>query len=335
MKYRLLGKTGLKVSEIGFGCGDVGGLMVRAPLEERVAAVTHAVDLGINYFDTAQAYGKGQSEINLGEVLALTRTRVTVATKVRLGPDDFKDISGSISRSLEASLKRLHMDSVDVYQLHMAIRRAGGGSGTSSGIDIDQVLGKNGIADTFDALRSQKLIRFSGITGVGDTDALHIAVNSGRFDVIQVYYNVLNPSAGVALPPGFASQDFRGLIGTAIERGMGVVAIRVLAGGVLGGPEARKGYATPSVGLEIVPGSGYESDLRRAERLLFLVGGDIPNLSQLGVRFALSHPSVSIAMVGFSSLRQIDEAAACSERGPLGGSTIESLWPLWASNFGT
>jgi aryl-alcohol dehydrogenase-like predicted oxidoreductase len=81
MKYKILGKTGLKVSEIGFGCGAIGGLMIRAPLEEKLSAVKRAIELGINYFDTAVAYGNGQSEMNLGEVLASNKSNVILATK--------------------------------------------------------------------------------------------------------------------------------------------------------------------------------------------------------------------------------------------------------------
>ena len=69
MQYRTLGRTGLRVSEIGFGCGNVGGLMTRDGHDEQLGAVRHALDLGINYFDTARAYGEGRSETNLGRVL--------------------------------------------------------------------------------------------------------------------------------------------------------------------------------------------------------------------------------------------------------------------------
>ena len=68
MEYRLLGRTGLKVSEIGFGCGNIGGLIIRGSFEEQLEAVRIALDLGINYFDTAPSYGDGLSETNLGHV---------------------------------------------------------------------------------------------------------------------------------------------------------------------------------------------------------------------------------------------------------------------------
>ncbi len=68
MEYRVLGRTGIRVSEIGFGCGNVGGLMVRGSHDEQVEAVSRALELGIDYFDTAPSYGDGRSETNLGRV---------------------------------------------------------------------------------------------------------------------------------------------------------------------------------------------------------------------------------------------------------------------------
>lgn len=104
MKYRVLGRTGIRVSEIGFGCGNVGGLMVRGSHEEQVEAVTRALELGIDYFDTAPSYGDGKSETSLGRVLEELSPDVTVATKVRIDAEDLDDILGAVERSLEASL---------------------------------------------------------------------------------------------------------------------------------------------------------------------------------------------------------------------------------------
>ena len=131
MDYRTLGRTGLRVSEIGFGCGNVGGMMVRGPQEEQVRAVGRALELGINYFDTAPSYGDGKSETNLGRVLTELRAEAVVATKVRLGADDIGDVRGAVRRSLEASLRRLGRDWVDILQLHtqVSVERGGDGGG--------------------------------------------------------------------------------------------------------------------------------------------------------------------------------------------------------------
>jgi len=335
MNYRVLGRTGLQVSEIGFGCGNLGGLFVRGSHQEQLEAIKRALELGINYFDTAPSYGNGRSETNLGRVLAELQPQVTVATKVRIMSDDLKDISGAVQRSLEASLSRLGRDSVDVVQLHSQVSMERGGIDWRETINLEDVLGKGGVADAFDLVRSRGLVRYTGFTGLGETTALHQLVDSSRFDLLQVYYNMLNPSAGLAVPSGFSGQDFQQLIDAATARNMGTVVIRVLAGGALGGVEARTGHAAPSVGGTIVSGSAYETDEARAEKLGFLITGDVTSRPQAAIRFALMQPSVSTVLVGFSSLRQLEEAAACSGKGPLPLPAMERLNELWASNFGS
>ncbi len=332
MENRTLGKTGLRISEIGFGCGNVGGMMVRGSHQEQVKAVRRALELGINYFDTAASYGDGQSETNLGRVLAELRPQITLATKVPLRGDDLDDITGAVLRSLEASLSRLGRDSVDVLQLHTQVTMERGGRRESLG--LQDVLGQDGVADAFDVARSRGLVRFLGFTGMGETSALHKVVDSGRFDVVQAYYNPLSPSAGMAAPPGFTGHDFERLIDRAAERSMGVVVIRVLAGGALGGPVARTGHASPSVGGPMVPGGEYDADEARAGTLDFLVAGDVGSRPQAAVRFALMHPGVSTVLVGFSDLAQVEEAAACSGKGPLPDQAMDRLRELWASDFG-
>ncbi len=331
MKYRVLGKTGLRVSEIGFGCGNIGGLMIRAPFEERLSAVTRAIELGINYFDSAAAYGNGQSETNLGEVLSSIKASVTVGTKFNINREDISDIKGAVRRSLEASLKRLRRDWVDILQLHTLV--VTDNSDKSRGINVKHVLGTGGVADALDGLRSQGLVRFLGFTGLGETEALHQIIASKRFDTVQAYCNLLNPSASVTVSDSFSGQNFRELIGKAAESGMGVLAIRVLAGGALEGDISRTGYASRSVGIALVPGNEYDLDRNRAIKLDFLLRGNVHNLSQAGVRFVLGQPNVSIVLVGFSNLAQIEEAVACSDRGPLPQSDMEQLKQLWTGDF--
>jgi aryl-alcohol dehydrogenase-like predicted oxidoreductase len=333
MKYRTLGKTGLSVSEIGFGCGNVGGLMVRGTEQEQLEAVELALQLGINYFDTAPAYGDGQSEINLGKVLKQIKSEVIVATKVGIGIKDSKDIKGCIRRSLETSLDRLGRDYVDVFQLHTPIAMGTGSNGQNWRLSLEQVLGKDGVAEAFESVRSEGLVRFLGFTGLGDTDALHEVIKSGCFDLVQSYFNLLNPSAGIGVPDGFKGQDFRQLINAAAENDMGVVVIRVMAGGALGGAVARTGYAAPSIGGGLTPGSEYKEDEARAGTLGFLVNGDLNSIPQAAVRFALDNPNVSTVLIGYSSNSQITEAAACSGKEPIPESMFARLNNLWATDF--
>ena len=120
MEIRILGKTGLEVSVLSFGCGAVGGLMVKGEVADQERAVARAIEFGITYFDTAPMYGNGVSERNLGRVLkALKRPKVLVGTKVLVEVKG--DIGKFIADAMDESLRRLGLDSVDLYQLHNQI----------------------------------------------------------------------------------------------------------------------------------------------------------------------------------------------------------------------
>src|SRR5437773_5096371 len=182
MEYRDLGRTGLRVSALGFGCGNVGGLMIRGAPRERERAASRAVELGVNYFDTAPSYGDGLSERHLGEVLGGLGAPVYVGTKVRLGPAEMGDIRGAISRSLEASLRRLGLERVDLFQLHNPIAATRGSDSVSVEDVADQIL------PALERLREQGKARFCGITALGETSALHRVIEGGALDTAQVCY---------------------------------------------------------------------------------------------------------------------------------------------------
>ena len=141
MEMRVFGRTGMHLSVLGFGCGAVGGLMVRGDPLDQERAITRAIDAGVNYFDTAVQYGNGESEKNLGRVLQkLKPANVVVGTKVRLPPGDFGRIADTIAKSLEGSLARLRLDRVDIFHLHNAITETGGGPALSVRQVLDEVV---------------------------------------------------------------------------------------------------------------------------------------------------------------------------------------------------
>src|SRR5258705_2044443 len=117
MEYRVLGRTGLRVSALGFGCGDVGGLMVRGAPADRERGVARALELGINYLDTAPAYGSGESEKNLGQVLRALKPPVIVGTKWRPVAADLADRGGAVARSVATSLGPLAVERVELVRL--------------------------------------------------------------------------------------------------------------------------------------------------------------------------------------------------------------------------
>jgi aryl-alcohol dehydrogenase-like predicted oxidoreductase len=217
MEMRTFGRTGLQVSILGFGCGAVGGLMVRGAPEDQERAVARALEAGVNYFDTAAMYGNGESEKNLGRVLAKLKPDVVVGTKVRIPSADFGRIGVAVAGSLEASLKRMGREQVDIFHLHNAITISGGGESLSAKTVLEEVV------PAFEKLRQQGKTRFLGITAVGDTPALHQAIDARVFDSAQVSYNMLNPSAGSALAVGYPAQDYDRMFDHTQAAGVGVV----------------------------------------------------------------------------------------------------------------
>lgn len=322
MKYNILGRKGLRVSQLGFGCGSIGGLLVRGEYPAMRQAVSRAIELGINYFDTAAQYGNGQSEVNLGAVLRELRAEVLIGTKVRLIGKDVGRIGEAITRSVEGSLRRLGCETIDLIQLHNCIGFSWEPEKEPDQIgfsDLDIVIG------TFEALKQQGKVRFWGITAMGETDALRATVATGGFQSIQVPYNLLNPTASATASEGFPFQDYGQLIDRAAQQGIGVIAIRILAGGALSGNLERHPVASTYVN-PIASEEVYGNDVARARRYSFLVEeGMVSNLVEAAVRFVVSQANISIALVGISSLEQLEQAVKYVERGPLSAETLVKI----------
>lgn len=324
MHYRTLGQTGLTVSTIGFGCGAVGGLLVRGEHDEMVAAVARAMELGVNYFDTAQLYGDGVSESNLGRVLDELGADVLVGTKVRPAGAALDNFGPWIVAAVEESLRRLRRDCVDLIQLHNPVALARqAGQGWAGVADIEPVL------RAFETLRDQGKVRFWGINGLGETAALQQVVAAGGMHTIQVCYNLLNPSAGMAVPAGFPFQNYERLIDKAEAQQVGVLAIRVLAGGALSGSANRHPHAAPAV-APIASGATLEEDVARAARFRYLVDqGVVDSLVEAAIRFATGNTKVSTAIIGISTLAHLEAAAAAGDKGALPDEALATLMPVW------
>ena len=311
MIYRTLGRTGIRVSALAFGAGPVSGLMTGADADTQFATVRRAVEVGINWFDTAAGYGQGQSEANLGAGLRQLGVgeSVHVATKVRLAADQLDDIPGTVRRGVRESLERLGLPRVTLIQLHNSITARRGDEPTS--ITPDDVLGPGGVLAVFRELQANGLADHLGLTGIGQPEALRTVLRSGAFQAIQIPYHLLNPSAGQQMEAGFAETDYGNLIADCAANGVGVLAIRVFAAGALiGQPPSAHTKKTPFFPLAL-----YERDLRRAERLAAELGG--ADMKEVALRFVLSHPDVAAAIVGFGAPGQIDEAVRYAEAGPL------------------
>ncbi|MEK6710321.1 MAG: aldo/keto reductase [Nitrospinota bacterium] len=331
MLYRTLGRTGLAVSEVGFGTGGVSRLMAEDDREAQLRAVRGALDRGLTLFDTAAGYGGGRSEANLGRALRALGARAAVSTKVRLGPEDLADPKGAAIASVEESLKRLGRESVDLVQIHNLIapeRKWPIGLVLAPG----DILGRGGVLEGFRALRERGKVRFFGLTGLGDPKAIREVAESGAFDTLQVYYNLLNPSAGHRVPPNFSALDYGLLLDRAVELGMGVLVIRVLALGALSEAPNFLGFVDKPPPV-LSPGSEYGEDVRRAARLRWLAAEEAPSLAQAAVRFALMKTGVSAVLCGFSDEAQLGQVTSASGAGGLSEGAMARLARIWDSDF--
>jgi aryl-alcohol dehydrogenase-like predicted oxidoreductase len=313
VEKRRLGKTGLDVSLLGFGCGAVGGLMVGGAPADQERAVARALELGVNYFDTAAQYGQGRSEENLGRIIkALKLHNIYVGTKVRLAPTtEPGQIGAGISAALDASLKRLQLEKVDLYQFHNPIVGTTGGGSFAVESMLEEVV------PAFEQLKQQGKLDHYGITAVGETASLLRVVDARAFETAQVSFNLLNPSPGAAVPAGFPAQDYGNLLAHTKAANMGVINIRVLAGGALSGSEDRHPIASPPPD-PIGSGSSYQTDLERARRFMPLVReGHADSLVEASLRYVIGHEAISTVLIGIATLEQFEIAARSINKGPL------------------
>jgi aryl-alcohol dehydrogenase-like predicted oxidoreductase len=311
MERRRLGRTGLQVGVLGFGAGAVGGLMTKGKPVDQERALARAVELGVNYVDTAALYGNGESERTLGRVLKALKPDIVLGTKFRLKAADRSRIAQAVERSVDESLARLQRDSVDLIQLHNPLVA----KDADDRLAVDIAL--NEVVPAMQRLQKAGKARFIGFSGVGEPAALLTAVDSKAFDTVQVVYNALNPSAGGPLPAGAPGLDYGRLLERAQAADMGTIIIRALAGGALSGSEARHPLA-----MQVVPPIGsaadFAADVARARGLQSFVNeAGAVSLTELAERFVISHPAVSTMLIGYSTLDQLEEAAAAVAKGRL------------------
>jgi aryl-alcohol dehydrogenase-like predicted oxidoreductase len=184
------------------------------------------------------------------------------------------------------------------------------------------------VVPAFERLRQQGKTRFLGLTAIGNTGALHQVIDARVFDSAQVVYNMLNPSAAAGVPANYPAQDYGRLFDHTTAAGVGVIGIRVLAGGALSGSAERHPIASPPP-EPIGSAMRYDADLARARRLMPLVTeGFAASLAEAGTRFALSHPAMGTILVGIATPQQFDDALAAVKKGPLPPAALDRLTAL-------
>jgi len=318
MDYRPLGKTGIDVSRIAFGAGPVAALMTDAARHARQReTIARALELGINWFDTAATYGQGASESCLGRVLAElgAMDRVHVATKVRLDPASPLSLRAQIEQSVEQSLARLGVKRLALLQLHNAITP--GREDLPTSLTPQDVLGPGGVYSAFEELRKAGVAAHAGLTGLGQTEALVEVIESNLFQSIQLPVNLLLELFPPAPGASASEPDHRVVIDACARRGMGVFAIRVLAGGALAGhPPSDYTRITRFFTL-----AQYQRDLERALALRARLPPGLP-LEELALRHVLARPGVTSAIIGFADPLQVEHMVRTACLGPLSAASL-------------
>jgi aryl-alcohol dehydrogenase-like predicted oxidoreductase len=291
------------ISELAFGAGPVSGLMTsRDTAATQRVTVQRAIEAGINWFDTAATYGAGQSESSLGAVLADLRPgrEVHLATKVRVTVDRPGGLKDAVKQSVAESLRRLRRERVTLLQLHNAITTGRGKVPTS--LTVSDVLGRGGILEAFEELRAEGLVAHLGLTGLGDLACLRQVLEEAPWAAMQVHEHVLIRRA--------TSDD--NLMSLCARHGVGVLAIRVMAGGALAAqPPSAHTLKTPFFPLAL-----YERDLANADRVAKAIPAGL-TMPELAIRHVLGNPRVASAIIGFASTTQVADAVRFSQKGGL------------------
>ena len=311
MQYRELGRTGIRVSAIGFGGWAIGGSAEAsgAPLgwgrtsdDESLSAIRRARELGVTLYDTADSYGFGRSESLLGIVLSRYRQEVIIATKVGVVRTSTGDLKKDFSRqhifhAVDGSLKRLRTDYIDLYQVHNPT--------------LDE-LRREEIQDAMERLQDAGKIRFWGVSVSTPEEGIEV-VQRGWAHALQVLYNVLNQSPAGELFP------------LAKEKGYGIIARVPLASGLLTGKfRIDSLFASDDVRQNFLTPRRLQEAIERVDEVKSIIGGVTRNLAEGALRFVLADEAVSSTIPGARNSRQVEMNVAAME-GTLTPDLVEKL----------
>ena len=320
MRYRRLGRTGIEMSEVGYGAWGIGGKQWKGGTDqESLRALHRAFELGLNFIDTALAYGDGHSEKLVGDVVKAAPHRVFVATKVppknRIWPaapaSRIEDVFpyDYIVESTEESLRNLGLDSIDLQQLHVW---------DPGWLERDEW------KRAFEDLRKSGKARFFGIS-INDhqPDSALDVVASGLIDTVQVIYNIFDQTPERNLFPAAQMHDVGVLARVPLDEGSLTGAIR--EDSEFEGDEFRAFYFRGDRKREVV---------RRVSALQEDVADTGGSLAEVALRFCLSHPAVSTVIPGMRKVRNVESSCGVSDAGPLPAATLEKVRNhAWNKNY--
>jgi aryl-alcohol dehydrogenase-like predicted oxidoreductase len=310
MRYKILGRTGMLVSTIGLGTMVHAGHFGPMKDEESLSAIDTALELGVNFIDTSDAYGAGYSETLLGKALQGRRDKVFIATKggnVMVGPNRGKRIFAPdyIDGVLHESLKRLQTDYVDLYQLH------------NPSVDVIE---RGEVWDVLEQRKKEGKIRHYGVS-INTMEEGIAAVKDGRSETIQVEYNLLAQEPAQAFFPLAQAANIGIIARIPLKRG-------ILTGKLTAADEQR--FTGEDVRARSFKGEAYRKELAKAEQLRFLVHGPVQTLTQAAIAFCVAHPAVSVTIPGARNAAQMRENAAGADV-TLPLEDLERIAALWRS----
>ncbi len=293
MKYRTLGKTGLRVSTIGLGTMVHAGHFGPMKDAESLSAIETAIELGVNFIDTSDAYGAGYSESLLGKALKGRRDQVIIATKggnVMAGPNRGKRNFDPeyISRVMDESLQRLQIDTIDLYQLH------------NPTVDVIE---RGAVWEVLERAKQAGKIRHYGVS-INTMEEGIAAVKDGRAETIQVEYNLL------------AQEPAEKIFPLAHQANIGIIARVPLRRGILTGKMTvadEQRFQGEDLRARSFKGEAFVKELAKADELRFLVHGGAKTLGQAAIAFCIAHPAVSVVIPGARNAEQMRENAAAAD----------------------
>jgi myo-inositol catabolism protein IolS len=292
MEYRTLGKTGIRISEIGFGAWAIGG-DAWGPVDDResIQAMERALELGVNFLDTADVYGNGHSEKLVNQVLKGRRDQIILSTKGGLlghtrKPEPIYDRPEKVVKAFEDSLERLGTDYIDVYFCHIWWQHE---SETEA------------FLTAYDQLKRDGKVRAVGVS-TDDYNYLKSFNRNNTIDVLQVDYSILNRNAEKEVLP-YCEQN-----------GIGVVVRGPLKMGVLTGKFAKdQAFPDGDIRKNWPNETWFQEGLQKVDQLRFLEQAG-RTLGQAALQFVLSNPTVSTAIPGGKTASQVEQNVAASAR---------------------
>ena len=337
MKYRTVGTSDVSVSEISVGTGDNAGALIYGSPQVQRTIVETALENGVNFFDTSPDYGKGLAEANLGRVLREAGDPdVVICTKVEVMPEHLGMISLRVQESINDSLTRLQRDHVDIVMMHnpASPQRIPGQRLPWTPLTAEDLSGP--ALEGFLKAKADGKVRLLGLAcEQASVGAVGRVLDTGAFDMINVWFNLANPTAKYETPVRGVPdiEQYPGMFAMAREHGVGIAVIRPLAGGALTDAVVARGHG----GRHELSGGYYswhpeilQPEIRRGRRLAFLSRPG-QTLASAAYRYILGQPEVTTVIGGFSDVAHFADVLSAVEAGALDEADATAVEELYLS----